>query len=193
MRALPKEEAPSPLASFVKTHGAAVLNTAFTRCFDVLRDYHARKNRPFRLTLVGLGDVGGAVLTGLKLLGEGIFEIGIYDPNEAQCARYEMELNQVLPIDEGKVLPRIVIRDPQHLFNCDALLFTASRGVPALDSEVKNVRMAQYESNRQMLESYARQARDSGFTGLFAQISDPVDLLVPLGVYAKQLQWRREI
>lgn len=177
LRALPGEETCSPLATFVKTHGAAVLNTAFAHSFDVLKGYHNRKNRPLRLTLVGLGDVGGTLLTGLKLLGEDIAEIGIYDPNEAQCARYEMELNQVLPVDEEKVLPRIVIRGSAHLFDCDALLFTASRGVPALDSNVADVRMAQYEANRKMLESYAKQARDSGFTGLFAQISDPVDLL----------------
>ncbi len=173
----PGEDVLSPLVSFVKTNGATVLNTAFARSFSVLKDYYNRKTRPLRLTLVGLGDVGGALLAGLKLLGEGIFEIGIYDPSEAQCARYEMELNQVLPVDEEKPLPQIVIRNPAQLFDCDALLFTASRGVPALDSEVKDVRMAQYEANRQMLESYAKQARDSGFTGLFAQVSDPVDLL----------------
>ena len=193
LRALSENDDRSPLASFVEAHGAAVLNTAFARCFDVLRDYYKRKNRPLRLTLVGLGDVGGTVLTGLTLLGDGISEIGIYDPNEAQCARYEMELNAVLPMEEGKRLPRIVICNPQHLFDCDALLFTASRGVPGLDSGVADVRLAQYEANRQMLQSYAKQARDVGFTGLFAQISDPVDPLARWVFFAKQPRRHRRV
>ena len=88
----------------------------------------SEKPAPFGLRWWGLGDVGGTVLTGLTLLEDGISEIGIYDPNEAQCARYEMELNQVLPMDEGKLLPRIIIRNPVHLFDCDALLFTGLSG-----------------------------------------------------------------
>lgn len=164
------------LAEFIKKHGAAVLNTAFTRAFAVLQAYHAMRKHPLRLTLIGLGDVGGTVLTALKLLGEDIAEIGIFDPNEAQCARYEMELNQVLPIGEAP-LPKIVIREANDVFSCDALLFTASRGVPGLDTAVKDVRMAQYEANREMLSHYAGMAGNADFTGLFCQISDPVDHL----------------
>ena len=37
--------------------------------------------------------------------------------------------------------------------------------------------MAQYEANRAMVGAYARMARSVGFTGLFCQISDPVDHL----------------
>lgn len=170
------------LASFVRAHGAAALNTAFGRCFGFLEFYHAklRKKGPFRLNLVGLGDVGGTLLTALKLLGAemaNVASVGVYDPNEAQCARYEMELNQVLPPREGAALPRVYVCDKEALFDCDAFLFTASRGVPALESGVADVRMAQYEANRDMLQSYARMARESGFRGLFAQISDPVDQL----------------
>lgn len=165
------------LAAFVKENGASVLNTAFRCAFSVLEAYHARRKRALRLTLVGLGDVGGTLLTGLKLLGEGIAEIGIYDPNDAQCARYEMELNQVLPLKDGAALPKIVIREENALFDCDALLFTASRGVPGLGADVQDVRMAQYVANRDMLAGYARKGRDAGFTGIFCQISDPVDHL----------------
>ncbi len=171
-----------PLAAFVREHGAAVLNTAFSRCFEVYSAYRARQGRPLRLTLVGLGDVGGAVLTGLKLLGRNIDRVAIYDPNAAQRARYEMELGQVLPVEDGYPMPEIVTAgeggpSARELFDCDALLFTASRGVPGLDAGVLDVRMAQYEANRQMLASYAKMAREAGFTGLFAQISDPVDHL----------------
>ena len=39
------------------------------------------------------------------------------------------------------------------------------------------VRMAQYEANREILSVYGRQAADCGFKGLFGVVSDPVDLL----------------
>lgn len=165
------QEEQGPLANFVQKHGASVLNTAFTRAFPLLFAQSHAKIR--RLTLVGLGDVGGATLMGLRLLGGEIESIGIYDPNEALCARYELELNQVLAPES----PRIEIIEKHALFACDALLFTATRGVPPLGSEVKDVRMAQYAANKAMVKDYARQARDCGFNGLFAQISDPVDHL----------------
>ena len=37
--------------------------------------------------------------------------------------------------------------------------------------------MAQYAANREMVGAYACMAREAGFTGLFCQISDPVDHL----------------
>lgn len=169
----------SPAAeAIVRGEGACVLNTAFSRAFDIWRHtmLHPKK-QGLRLTLAGLGDVGGTVLTALTLLGNEIAEIGIYDPSDAMCRRYELELNQVLPLEDGRVMPRVVIRPPAHLFDCDVFLFTASRGVPPVGSGVADVRMAQFEANRAMLQSYARQAREGGFTGLFAQISDPVDHL----------------
>ena len=78
---------------------------------------------------------------------------------------------------EGQPLPEIVICEEKDLFACDLFAFTASRGVPGLDTAVKDVRMAQYEANRAMVGAYARMARSTGFTGLFCQISDPVDPL----------------
>lgn len=125
-----------------------------------------------RLTLVGLGDVGGTLLTALKLLGGEISEIGIYDPYEPLIDRYEMELSQVLE----RETPRIVRREPDALFDCDLFLFAASKGVPPVGTE-GDVRLLQFESNRELLKKYTKQARNSGFHGLFCQISDPVDLL----------------
>lgn len=166
------------LIGFVTAHGAVVLNTAFSRCFDVLAAYRARRERPARLALAGLGDVGGAALTGLVLLGAGtVSEIGIYDTDEKRLERYELELNQILPLCDGAEPPRVTILPRERLFDCDALLFTASRGVPAVGAEASDVRMAQYGANRELLSAYAREARESGFAGLFFQISDPVDLL----------------
>lgn len=170
---LPAKEgnAPELLREFVQKNGASVLNTAFPRAWEALTPREYR-----RVTLVGLGDVGGGVLTALKLLGTELSEIAIYDPNEALCRRYELELNQVLSADD-KPLPRVTVCDPARLFDCDLFLFTASRGVPPVGSEVRDVRMAQFDLNRQMLRSYARQAREAHFSGLFCQISDPVDQL----------------
>ena len=128
--------------------------------------------RHLRLTLVGLGDVGGTLLTALKLLGEEIDEIGIYDPYEPLIGRYCMELGQVL----DRPRPRIVPREKEDLFDCDLFLFAASGGVPPVGAR-GDVRMQQLAGNRELLKQYAKQARDSGFSGLFCQISDPVDLL----------------
>lgn len=114
----------------------------------------------FRLNLVGLGDVGGALLTGLKLLGHDVEQIGIFDPDEARMARYEMELNQVLPID-GRPLPKITCIGQDQLFACDALLFTASKGVPPL-GQGGDVRMAQYAANAALLAGYARAGQGPG-------------------------------
>ena len=116
-----------------------------------------------------------ALLLALKLLGRELGELRIYDPNAAQCRRYELELNQVLPLDHP--LPPVTVCTEDTLFDCDLLLFTASRGVPPVGSGVADVRLAQYEKNRAMLRSYAAMARKTHFTGLFCQISDPVDPL----------------
>ena len=171
------EEGDDELSQFVHRHGATVANTAFVRVYDLLERILFPKKESFRVTLVGLGDVGGTVLTGLKLLGREIAEISIYDPNEAMCRRYEMELNQVLPELPGGQMPRVSICPEDRLFDCDLFLFTASRGVPALNSGVSDVRMAQFEANRAMLGVYAQKAREFGFGGMFCQISDPVDHL----------------
>ena len=165
------------LAAFVAGHGATVLNLEFQNALRYLHAHFAANRTGLRVTLVGLGDVGGTVLTGLKLLGRELAEIRIFDPNKAMCARYEMELNQVLPDVDGRVMPRVTVCSEEALFDCDLFLFTASRGVPGLGSGVKDVRMAQYEANRAMLAHYARLARTARFMGLFCQISDPVDHL----------------
>ncbi|MDO4516317.1 MAG: lactate dehydrogenase [Bacillota bacterium] len=168
---------PRELVGLVEAHGACVLNTAFARAFPWLLHQKTVRREGFKITLVGLGDVGGTVLTGLKLLGRELREIAIFDPNAALCARYEMELNQILPETAGGTTPRVTICPEADLFHCDLLAFTASRGVPGLDSGVQDVRMAQFEANRAMIAPYARRAREEGFLGVFCQISDPVDNL----------------
>ena len=174
----PKEAEDSAIARFVHLHGASVANTAFSRWFSVLSAFHARGKSKPRVNLVGLGNVGGTTAIGLKLLGTDLEEIGVYDRDENQCLRYEAELNQVLPARDGETLPNIRLLRENELFDCDALLFTAARAVPEVGAESGgDVRMMQFEANRELLRSYARAARESGFSGLFCQISDPVDQL----------------
>ena len=168
---------PLPVASserpMTAPTGGIYVNTAFPKALDRLPGLLRPKLSGLKLTLVGLGDVGGTLLTALKLLGAPLIdEIAIYDPNEALCRRYELELNQVLDTP----LPRITLADPARLFDCDAFLFTASRGVPPVGAS-GDMRMVQFEKNRDMLKAYSRQAREADFAGLFCQISDPVDLL----------------
>jgi len=166
-----QEEIQNELGQFIRDNGATVLNTAFKNAYAFLK--HGIKRENIKMTLVGLGDVGGTCLTALKLLGQEIDEIQIFDPNEVQCKRYALELNQVI----HHTKPKISICSPEDLFHCDYFLFTASRGVPAVGSQVSDVRMVQFDLNRQMLKSYAKQARDCGYLGMFCQISDPVDHL----------------
>ena len=129
-----------PLREFVAANGACVLNTAFSAAFSVLERWNRERTEPLRVTLVGLGDVGGTLLLALKLLGRELGELRIYDPNAAQCRRYELELNQVLPLDHP--LPPVTVCTEDTLFDCDLLLFTASRGVPPVGSGVADVRLA---------------------------------------------------
>ncbi len=171
---LPSEKATGDLADFVRQNGAAVLNLSFQNALRFLTN--CRKKEAYRVTLVGLGDVGGTILTALKLLGRELSEIRIFDPYAPMMARYEMELNQVLSPDGGP-MPKVVPCTEDDLFHCDVFIFTASRGVPQVGSEVKDVRMVQYEANRDMLRSYAQKARNARFSGLFCQVSDPVDHL----------------
>ena len=67
--------------------------------------------------------------------------------------------------------------EPDRLFDCDVFIFAATKAVPAVGSGVSDVRMAQYEANRPLVEQFARQARDARFRGLFLVLSDPVDPL----------------
>ena len=65
----------------------------------------------------------------------------------------------------------------ERLFDCDVFVFCASKGIPPVGSAVRDVRMAQFESNAGLVKHYARMARQQGFHGLWAAVSDPVDPL----------------
>ena len=130
-----------------------------------------------RVHILGLGDVGGTLLTGLKLLGgDVISEIGVWSSGSA-AGRYEHEMNQISYPWEYHSLPEVVIIDREQLFQCDVFVFCASKSVPAIGTDVGDVRMAQFEANKEIIGEYARMARKQNFRGLFAVVSDPVDPL----------------
>lgn len=133
--------------------------------------------KEWRVHVVGLGDVGGMLLAGLRLLGAGdIGELGIYDPDPAKCQRWHREIGQICTPFENDAM-KIRILDLEELFDCDLFVFCASRSVPPLDGVVTDVRMVQFAGNAGILEPYAKRAVREAYSGIFAVVSDPVDQL----------------
>ena len=87
-----------------------------------------------------------------------------------------MELNQIVS-PEGERLPPVEIVSPEEVFDGDVFLFCASRFVPDTSVTSGDVRMAQYQVNRELAVRYARMARQRRYGGMFCVVSDPVDPL----------------
>lgn len=144
-----------------------------------------KKVGKIRINIAGLGSVGSTLLTGLALLGrDDIASIGIYDLNDELCQRWEIEGNQIMEACGEKETSAIRILKKEELFNCDVFMFCIAKAVPKLDEAVKDVRMAQFDANRKIVEHYARMAADNAYGGLFVVVSDPVDLLCKAALIA---------
>lgn len=166
---------PSWILEKIKKNLVISVNTAYPKWKDVL---NTRFNNKWTVNLVPLGDVGSTLLIGLRLLGgKHIEKIGVYDRNENRLKRWEQELNQIVHPTNPEEFPPIVPIPKEKLFDCDMFVFCASKGVPPIDSQVDDVRMAQFEANKEIIREYAVMARDENFKGIFAVVSDPVDLL----------------
>lgn len=132
----------------------------------------------WKINLVGTGDVGGILATGLRLLGGNkISEIGLYGKDINCNKRWEAEINQILPPNMDIRLPKVSILPEENLFDCNLFIFCASAGVPPIGSEKMDVRLVQWEGNSKIIAEYAKMARTSKYKGIFAVVSDPVDLL----------------
>jgi hypothetical protein len=158
-----------------------VINSNYPNWKDVLDSLMPNQynfpNKKWRVNVVGLGDVGGTLVTGLRLLGGDVLSsIGIYDKDENKIKRWEFEAAQIFSISNNEY-PEIIPLDENDLFNCDMFIFCVSVGVPEVGKEHKDVRMVQFEGNSKVLGIYAKLARKAGFKGIFAVVSDPVDLL----------------
>lgn len=131
-----------------------------------------------RVHLLAVGDVGGTLLIGLKLLGgDCIRSIGICDLSEQAVDRWVAEMGQVSWPWDYDALPKVEAVREDRLFDCDVFLFAATSGVPPVGTAVEDVRMAQFSANRALIERFARKAREASFCGLFLVLSDPVDPL----------------
>ncbi|MFZ5352185.1 MAG: lactate/malate family dehydrogenase [Bacillota bacterium] len=132
----------------------------------------------WRINVIGLGDVGGTLVSGLRLLGGDIIHsIGIYDIDRNKVNRWLLECNQILSPDNCTRFPEVVELNEDSLFDCDMFVFCVTIGVPPLEGTAGDVRMMQLEGNSKIVNIYARKARAAGFKGIFAVVSDPVDIL----------------
>lgn len=137
----------------------------------------------WRINVMALGDVGSTLLVGLVLLGKDI-EIGIYDRNESKLMRWERELKQIRIPFNVDCFPKIRILNEDELFECDMFVFCASKGIPKVGEQLSDYRMVQFEENSKIISQYAKIARNSKFKGIFAVISDPVELLCKVAFLA---------
>ncbi len=164
------------LADALKEGRLTVLNTGRAGWQRLLQPPETGKKR---VNILAIGDVGSTLLIGLKLLGgDVISKIGICDISETNLRRWEFEMGQIwLPAPFQDQFPEVEIVPADRLFDCDVFVFVASKGIPPVGSQIKDVRMAQFESNAGLVKQYARMAREQGFQGFWAQVSDPVDPL----------------
>lgn len=152
------------------------LNTSWRGWQDSLQE--KPETRKKTLSLAGLGDVGGILCSGLRLLGsDSISKIKIFDLDTNKLVRWELECNSILPPENNLDYPEIVRTTADDIFNCDVFMFCVSVGVPSVGKEETDVRLAQLRGNSAIVSHYARLARASGFKGIFAVVSDPVDML----------------
>ena len=159
----------------IKERRVSSLNTEYPNWQDVLTYKFPSR---WKINIVGLGDVGGSLLTGLRLLGGSCIEsIGIYDKNINTIKRWELEANQIFYPFAAYRFPEVYRLREDNIFDCDMFIFCATVGVPSLGEEQEDVRMKQFEGNSKIISDYVRKARKKSFKGIFAIISDPVDLL----------------
>lgn len=136
-----------------------------------------------RVHIVAMGDVGGTLLMGLSLLGgDCIGEIGIYDFNQALCQRWEHEMNQIAyPWDYDR-LPTVTVLEQRQLFQCDVLVFCASKAIPPVGAAVQDVRMAQLEANSAIISQYGKAGPSGAVSGLVCRCFRPSRPIVSAGV-----------
>lgn len=173
---LPTLELDEALSAALEAGQLTAVNTARLGWESILTS--APNTGKKRIHILAIGDVGSTLLTGLKLLGGDVIStIGICDLSDQITARWEFEMGQInLPWDYN-AFPDVQVVKPENLFDCDVFVFVASKGIPPVGSQVKDVRMAQFENNAAIVKTYARMARKANFQGLWCAVSDPVDPL----------------
>lgn len=168
---------PQFIKKAIKEKSLVAINKAYENWKETLK-FNPCPNRKWKINIVGLGDVGGTLITGLRLLGEDcIDEIGIYDKDINKINRWEYECNQIQSPNLNLNLPKIKVLNEDEIFNCNMFVFCVSVGVPKIGNEIKDVRLVQFEGNSKIVSFYAKLAKEKKFKGIFAIVSDPVDFL----------------
>lgn len=166
---------PEWLLTKIKYRRVKAINTTYIDWKEALK---IEENRKWRVNVVGLGDVGSTLITGLRLLGSDcISQIGIFDLDGNKINRIMYEGNQIYDAFTTKSFPDIIALTENNIFDCDLFVFCVTTGVPELGSKIKDVRLYQYEGNRKIINHYAKLSRFHHFGGIFAVVSDPVDQL----------------
>lgn len=179
---------PESVRAAVRKGRLRAVNRLHPRWQELLRGEAWRQPGKKRVNILALGDVGSHLLIGLHLLGgDVITRLGICDLSAQVAARWETEVNQIGYAWDYDALPAVEVVAQEALFDCDALIFAASAGVPPVGNEGVDVRMVQLEKNTAIISAYARQAREAGFRGLFCEVSDPVDPLAKAAWWASNL------
>ena len=173
---LPEFPLDGPLSAALEAGQLTAVNTGRAGWESILSAAPSTGKK--RLNILAIGDVGSTLLMGLKLLGGDVLSsIGICDVSDQVTARWEFEMGQInLPWDYN-AFPDVEVVPVEKLFDCDVFVFVASRGIPPVGSKVKDVRMAQFETNAAIVKQYAKMARAANFQGLWCAVSDPVDPL----------------
>jgi len=172
------ESLPEILIKKISLKEVMAINTSWPSFMELIHkdNYDFIGKKSLTINVVGLGDVGGTLLTGLRLLGnETVGKIGIFDKNIMKIKRWEHEIGQIH--FDSHTAPDIVPINEDELFDCDIFVFTVAVSVPPVGGEIKDVRMVQLEKNSKIVSSYAKMARGKNFKGIFAVMSDPVDQL----------------
>jgi malate/lactate dehydrogenase len=168
-------EVPEIILRLIEQRKVKAVNTDYDNYEECLVMEEKTKKR---VHIVALGDVGSTLLIGLKLLGGSCIEsIGIFDRSADKLKRWEYEMNQTSFPFDFDAMPEIAAIEKDQLFNCDMFVFCASKGVPPIGQENIDVRMVQFEENAKLIKEYALMAAENNFKGIFAVVSDPVDLL----------------
>ena len=170
-------ELPAEVAEAAAEGTLTAVDVGHPRWRDALRFVTPKPGKK-RVHLLAVGDVGGTLLTVLTLLGGDVVDtIGIRDLNENTVRRWETEMGQIAWPWDYDALPRVEAVTDEALFDCDVFIFAATKAIPPVGSGIRDVRMAQLEANRPLVEGFARRAREKKFGGLFMVLSDPVDPL----------------
>ena len=140
-----------------------------------------------RVHILALGDVGTTMLMGLRLLGgDAISTIGILDLSRENMLRLEQEINQISWPFGQKALPEVCPISGEELFDCDVFVFCASKGSTGagrFGRRAHGAAFRQYTTDPPLRYAGCR----SGFKGLAAVVSDPVDPLCRAFLDSSQL------